>query len=84
MDAEVKSFEVMSIKKIIKKVIRKIVGLTHILDLQVIVNVNTLSPNDLLKGRTALVTGGTTGIGKAIVKEYLKAGANVIFTSRSQ
>lgn len=74
----------MSIKKFIKKVIRNLVGLTHLLDLQVIVNVNTLSPNELLKGRTALITGGTTGIGKAIVKEYLKAGANVIFTSRSQ
>jgi len=43
-----------------------------------------LPPNQLLAGRTALVTGGTGGIGKAIVEAYLKAGADVVFTSRNQ
>jgi L-rhamnose 1-dehydrogenase len=31
----------------------------------------------LLRGKTACVTGGTTGIGSAITLEYLRQGANV-------
>lgn len=47
-------------------------------------NISLLGPNELLIGRTALVTGGTAGIGKAIVEAYLNAGADVVFTSRSE
>jgi len=36
------------------------------------------------KGKTALVTGGTKGIGKAIARDLLEAGFNVAFTARSR
>ncbi|MFD2516583.1 SDR family oxidoreductase [Salinimicrobium flavum] len=35
-----------------------------------------------LKGQTALVTGGSKGIGKAVVQEFLELGAEVLFTAR--
>lgn len=34
----------------------------------------------MLNGKTAVVTGGTRGIGLAVVKKYLENGANVVFT----
>jgi NAD(P)-dependent dehydrogenase (short-subunit alcohol dehydrogenase family) len=37
-----------------------------------------------LSGRTAIVTGGTRGIGFALAQGHLAAGANVIVTGRSQ
>lgn len=39
--------------------------------------------SDLLAGRTALITGGTRGIGFATAKAILLAGGNVVITGRS-
>ena len=39
--------------------------------------------SDLLAGRTALITGGTRGIGLATAKAILAAGGNVVITGRS-
>lgn len=40
--------------------------------------------DDLLKGRKALVTGGGGGIGFAIAKAFLKAGADVVICGRNE
>lgn len=44
----------------------------------------TLAPNELLKNRCALITGGTSGIGFCIAKAFLDSGAMVIITSRNE
>lgn len=43
-----------------------------------------LAPNNLLKDRIALITGGGSGIGFATAKAMLEAGASVIITGRTE
>jgi NAD(P)-dependent dehydrogenase (short-subunit alcohol dehydrogenase family) len=40
--------------------------------------------NNRFAGKTAIVTGGSTGIGKAIVAELAREGAKVVFSGRSR
>lgn len=49
----------------------------------VVANVVSLSKNNLLDGRSAFITGGTSGIGLSIAKAFLNAGANVVIAGRS-
>lgn len=44
----------------------------------------TLAPNHLLDGRTALITGGTSGIGFNIAKAFIESGSKVIITGRTE
>lgn len=43
----------------------------------------SLAPSELLIKKTALITGGTSGIGYEIAKAYILAGATVVITGRS-
>ncbi|MFI3322903.1 MAG: SDR family oxidoreductase [Rikenellaceae bacterium] len=67
------------IKKIAKFIINNLPVPARKFNVQVV----NLSPNELLKGRTAFITGGTSGIGFHIAKAFLNSGASVIITGRS-
>lgn len=71
----------MNIKKLIKKALKVIFAKRPI---HVTANITSAAPSELLKGRCALITGGTSGIGFAIAKAFLDAGASVVITGRSQ
>lgn len=62
-------------KRAIKKAVRRFGKITP-------VYVPVLEGN-LLEGRAALITGGTSGIGFAIAESFLKNGASVVITGRS-
>lgn len=70
----------MSGKKVIKRVIKRLLSkfkkTTYIN--------NYIFKGELLKGRVALITGGTSGIGLAIAKSFLKNGCDVIITGRKK
>lgn len=73
----------MKITQWIKRGIKYVVSGQPVIVNRVSPTIVTLSPNHLLQGRTALITGGTSGIGFSIAKAFLDAGANVVITSRS-
>ena len=72
----------MTLKKF-KQYIRR--GLFYIRHGQPIIKavIKPVTYNNCLKGRTALITGGTSGIGFKIAEWYLNAGATVVITGRN-
>lgn len=70
----------MNIKHRIKQFINLFLKHRHPL----IVELKNESHSCLLKERCAIITGGTSGIGYAIAKAFVQAGASVIITGRNQ
>ena len=67
----------------LKRVVKGIVGAAKSNPVHVPVYVPVLQ-SDLLKDRTALITGGSGGIGYAIAGAFLRAGAKVIISGRNK
>lgn len=75
----------MSFKKYCLSVYNRIKKLFSKRQTKIIANIVQLAENELLAGRTALITGGTSGIGFSIADAMLRAGADaVIITGRKQ
>lgn len=72
----------MGLKTYIKRVGRYL--LTGLPVQHITANVVSIAPNELLKGKTALITGSTSGIGYAIANAFLSSGASIIMTGRDK
>ena len=72
----------MRLKNYLKRLFNYLVhGIpTKVVNTQIV----SLSPSQLLEGKTAIITGGTSGIGKAIAIAFVKSGSKVIITGRSK
>lgn len=68
----------LKLKSLVKRYIKAMAPIN------VVVNNVTLAPNELLKGKTAVVTGASRGIGKAIAKAMVNSGATVIALGRNE
>lgn len=69
-----------------KGIINRLKSVIHSLRKEEITNINVVSlrQNQLLQGRCALITGGTSGIGFSIAKSFIGAGATVVITGRDK
>lgn len=69
------------VKSIIKKIYRGVIKLRP--TLYITAKISSLPESNWLTGRSALITGGSSGIGLAIAEAFVNAGACVIITGRS-
>ncbi|MBR2772966.1 MAG: SDR family oxidoreductase [Kiritimatiellae bacterium] len=67
----------------LKRIVKGITGTVRNAPARIPVYVPVLQ-SELLKGRAALITGGSCGIGYAIAEAFLQAGAKVIISGRNE
>lgn len=72
----------MSLVKYIKRGLKFIVS--GVPEKKVVAQVAFLAPSEFLKDRTALITGGTSGIGFEMAKAFVRAGASCVITGRNE
>lgn len=72
----------MSLREYLKRGIKYVIS--GVPQKNVTANICSITQNELLKNKTALVTGGTSGIGLEITKAFLRSGASVVFTGRNK
>ncbi len=72
----------MSLKSKLRKIAKFI--LTSSSDRKVTITVESIQNGSILKGRNILITGGGSGIGKAIAKKTSSEGANVVIVGRNK
>ena len=72
----------MSLREYLKRGIKYVIN--GVPQKSVTADIYSVSLNKLLENRTALVTGGTSGIGLEIVKAFLRSGSSVVFTGRNK
>lgn len=73
------------LKKTILSVYAKLIALFKAQPKKITANIVQLAVNDLLKGKIAIITGGTSGIGFSIADAMLRANADaVIITGRTE
>lgn len=72
----------MSLKIKMKELIKK--GIKLFKSKEFIPIPQPINTSSLLKGKNALITGGSGGIGLAIAEAFLKNGANVVITGRKE
>lgn len=71
-------------KKIIKCILRRLYVIwSRLFRKRIEAKIVTMSPSELLKGKSALITGATSGIGYAIAVAFLEAGASVVIAARN-
>lgn len=72
----------MSVRNKIKKAIKYIINGTPIVNITA--NITVSSPNNVLKGRKIIVTGGGRGLGFYVAQKCIEEGAEVLITGRNE
>lgn len=72
----------MSLKEYIKRGLRYIYHGTPIKNITA--EISYLSPNDRLRGKNIIITGGGRGLGFSMAKKFKSEGANVLITGRNK